>query len=217
MPARACERPLETFTVRGTNVRRLIPGLAMTGVLIAGACSRAERDPSARDSSAGPAPAIASVYTSLRDSSCTREVDKDDPDETPYFACAGTAGYSLIVRRVDAGRRSVDVVDAAKRVFPLDFPQSVTPHMSALGARAEWRVATEAGASVPIALIVPLESHENADDPAIVTHTWLAVAKIAPDTACVVDRIRQGERSEAEVRMVADSARARPCVPAPSR
>ena len=189
-------------------MRRPITLLLAAAAVAPSACSTAER--------ATPehaAPAVESVYTDLRGPSCREEIDRSDPNETPYTACPGVGGYTLIVRRAEAGRRSIDVVDPGRRVFPLDYPRSVTPHMSALGARAEWRVRTTERGRVPIALVVPVEAHEDAGNPETVTRTWLAVARIAPDTACVVGRIVDRERSEDEVRTMADSAQGRPCIP----
>ena len=201
--------PVRELT-RERNVRRRIPDLvAATALAIApAACSTTERAPATRS-----APAVESIYTSLRDSSCARTVDAGDPNDTPYYTCPGVGGYRLIVRTVDAGRESIDVVDAANRAIPLDYPETVTPSMFALRDQAQWRVTTTAGTRVPIALIVPIEAHESADDPAIVTRTYLAVAKLAPGDPCVVDTIIEGDRPAAEVLARADSAPGRPCVP----
>ncbi len=156
---------------------------------------------------------IESVYTDLSGAACKQESDKQDPDETPYLVCPGVAGYSLIVRRVDAGRKSIDIVDGAQRIRPLKYQEFVTRYMSTLGEKAEWRVATRDGRKVPIALIVRVQAREDNDNPARVTRTYFAVAKIAPNGACVTDRIPEGSRAEAAVRNAADSAQSRSCVP----
>jgi hypothetical protein len=163
------------------------------------------------DPGAGSQPAVESVRTDLRGSSCRQEIDMSDPNETPYQVCPGVAGYSLIVRRVDAGRRSIDVVNAEQQAFPLDYQEFVTRHMASLDSSAEWRMASSDGTQLPIALIVRVHAREDMDDPEV-TRTWWAVAKISPDQACVTDRILEGERSEAEVRGTADTARERPCL-----
>jgi hypothetical protein len=161
--------------------------------------------------------AIESFYTDLGAGSCTREIDRTDPNETPYLACPGVAGYALIVRRVDAGRQSIDIVDSAQRVLPLSYQEFVTRHMSTLSEKAEWRVETKDGKQVPIALIVRVQAREDDDDPEKVTRTYCAVAKITPDEACVTDRLTEGAQPETEVRSAADSARERPCAPAQPR
>lgn len=188
-------------------VNRSIVGAIFVG-LLPSACSSAERDSSARSASS-----VESIYTELSGGSCREEIDKSDPNATRYFVCPGVAGYTLIVRRAEAGRRSVDLIDAEKRVFPLNYQESVTPQMSTLRAKAEWRVELTAGKQRPIALIVAIEAHESVDSPDRVTHTYLAIAKIAPNEACVVAKILEGERSETAVRSLADSARARSCAP----
>lgn len=161
----------------------------------------------------GSKAAIESIHTDLGGGSCRKEIDKNDPNETPYLACPGVGGYALIVRRVDSGRQSIDVVDSAQRVLPLNYHEFVTRHMATLDESAEWRVATKDGQQVPIALIVRVQAHEDNDTPEKVTHSYLAVAKITPNEVCVTDRIPEGAQSEPEVRSAADSAQARQCAP----
>jgi hypothetical protein len=163
-------------------------------------------DPGSRSNST-----IESIRTDLSAAPCRKEIDKSDPDEIPYQVCPGVAGYTLIVRRVDSGRRSIDVVDPWQRRFPLNYQEFVTRYMSSLDGKAEWRIATKDGKPVPIALIVRVQAREENDNPARVTRTYLAVAKITRNEVCVTDRIPEGKRSDAEVHYAADSAQSRPC------
>ena len=165
-------------------------------------------------SSSSPAKSgVESVYTSLTGDSCRTELDKSDPNETPYQVCPGVAGYSLIVRRVDSGRRSIDVVDPARRAHPLDYQRFVTRHMFSLGDKAEWRVAARNGQQVPIALIAHVRAREDNKSPEKVTQTYVAVAKIGPGEACVTDSVAEGSQSDAWVRGAADSAQEKKCAP----
>lgn len=158
-------------------------------------------------------PEIQSVTTSVNVASCAKAVDKDDPDEIPYLSCPGVAGYTLNIRQVESGRTSIDLVNAGHRTFPLRYEDVVTRSMSNLADKAEWRVATKNGKQEPIALIVPVHAHEELEDPAKVTHTYLAIAKITPDSVCVTDKIAEGTRTLAEVRALADSSQSRSCAP----
>lgn len=189
-------------------MRLFIIGVVALSPLLLSGCSAKNDDAPTRSK-----PAIQSVDTGLGAGSCKKEVDKNDPNETPYLVCPGVAGYVLIVRRVDAGRQSIDVVDAAQRVLPLNYQNFVTRHMFTLDGKAEWRVATQNGKQVPIALIVRVQAREDNDNPEKVTHSYLAVAKIAPNEACVTDSIPEGTQSEAEVRSAADSAQQKQCAP----
>jgi hypothetical protein len=182
-----------------TDVKILYAGLLLAAVL--SACS------------ARPDAVIKSVYTSLSPASCKETPDKDRPDEAGYFSCWGVAGYSLNVRLVESGRESIDVINPAQNPFPLNYQYIVSRAMNSLDDKAEWRVSTQNGSLSPIALIVAVQAREDTDDPTKITNTYLAIAKIAPDGACVTDRIRQGSKSEAEVRQLADSTRNRPCAP----
>ena len=157
--------------------------------------------------------AIQSLSTPLDSGSCEQKVDKSDPDETPYLQCPGVAGYSLIVRKVESGRKSVDVVDTSQQVHPLDFQETITRAMSNLDGKAEWRVASRDGKQVPIALIVHVQARENLDDPETVTTTYLAVAKLLPNQVCVTDRIPEGTKTPEQILKIADSASDRACAP----
>jgi len=152
-----------------------------------------------------------SLYTSLNVSSCTKAIDESDPNETPYLVCPGVAGYLLQLRQVESGRLSINVVNPAKQQFPLNYQDVVTRSMSSLDDKAEWRIRRENGKLVPLALIVRVMAREDRGDPEKITNTYLAVAKIAIDGACVTDRIRQGSKPTTEVHALADSAASRPC------
>lgn len=65
---------------------------------------------------------IKSVYTSLEAGSCNQETDQNDPNAASYLLCPGVAGYELIVRQVDSGRTSIDVVDAIAARLPAQLP-----------------------------------------------------------------------------------------------
>jgi hypothetical protein len=189
-------------------MRLSFAGVAALSPLLLSGCS-----PSDGDSTAGSTSAIESIRTDLSAGSCGRQVDKTDPNETPYLVCPGVAGYSLIVRRVDAGRQSLDVVDSAQRTTPLNYQEFITRSMSALDDKAEWRVAMRDGKQVAIAMIARVRAREDNDNPERVTGSYIAVAKITPNETCVTDRIPEGSMSEAEVIGTADSAQERPCAP----
>jgi len=191
-----------------SNASQLVAAVITLSILLSG-CLGALGNTSAQSK-----PAIESIYTALDSKSCRKKIDKNDPNETPYQVCPGVAGYTLIVRLVEAGRQSIDVVNSAQRVFPLDFQEVVTRHMSNLEGKAEWRVTRKNGKQVPIALIVRVQVREDNDNPEKVTGSYFAVAKITRNKVCVTDRILAGTQSEAEVRSAADSAQQRQCAPA---
>jgi hypothetical protein len=156
---------------------------------------------------------IQTIHTGLGAESCRREIDTTDPNETPYLVCPGVSGYSLIVRRVDSGRRSIDLVNPANDTLPLKCHEFITRHMFSLDPDARWRVATENGSPVPLALLVRVQARENNNEPDQVTQTYWAVAKLTANEACVTDRIPDGQMSETDIQHAADSARGRPCLP----
>jgi hypothetical protein len=156
----------------------------------------------------GSSPAIESVWTDLRAEACEQKKDLSDPNETPYLACQGAAGYELRVRQVESGRQSLDVVDPAKRVTPLRFEQVVTRSMNSLANRAEWRVQGKTARG----FIIRVEAREDAANPENVTSRLWVVAKLGPNEICATDRIEEKPGAEAEARGLADNATERRCL-----
>lgn len=159
-----------------------------------------------------PQRAIESITTDLGGRSCMTFIDPDDPNDTPYRQCPGVSGYTLRVRRVDAGRVSIDVVTPERQKFPLDYQEFMTRQMFHLDQKAEWRVLRRGGQKTPIALIVRVYAQENLDEPEQVTQVYWTVAKITPEAICVTDRLLDGALSPAQVRGVADLAQDQPCL-----
>ncbi len=182
-------------------MRRRIAGFVAFAALVASGCAP-HRDAVEE-----------SAWSSLNPSSCKKVVDTSSPDEIPYLSCPGVAGYVLNVRRVEAGRLSIDVVDPSHREFPLNFQDVVTRSMCSLGDKVEWRVTSRNNQPGPDALIVAVHAREDQEDPAKITSTYLAIAKITSAGVCVTDRVLQGTIPEAGLRALADSARNRPCAP----
>jgi len=203
---RTCQPTLSVF-MGSPRARLIVAGLISAASVLLPARQSAYAD--AGDASGS---ALKSVYTELTGKSCRKFIDESDPNDTPHLACKGVAGYKLILRRVDAGRVSVDVVDSAEREFPLEYQEVVTPHMFSLGGKAEWRVAMVNGKTTPVGLIVPVHAREDDEDPDKVTNTYLVVAKISPGSMCVTDRIIGGKARTA-ARHAADTAHQRDCLP----
>ncbi|MCC6263150.1 MAG: hypothetical protein IT169_06195 [Bryobacterales bacterium] len=156
---------------------------------------------------------IESLRTPLDAGSCEKKIDESDPDSTPYLLCPGTGGFTLKVRSVGSGRKSVDVVDAAQQAHPLNLQEVITRSMSNLTGDAEWRVASRDGKQVPLALILHVQARENSEDPETVTNTYTAVARLSPDSVCVTDRIPPEAKTPGQILTIADSAETRACAP----
>lgn len=160
---------------------------------------------------------VKSVYTYLNPESCTEFIDQDDPNSTTHQLCDGVSGYALIMRHVDSGRKSIDVLTPRKKEFPLDYQEFITRHMSHLEDKAEWRILIKNQKEIPIALVVRVHVHESEDGPERITHSYLAVAKITSDEICITDRILDVSVSREQILNVADSAQKKECLqPLPS-
>lgn len=160
---------------------------------------------------AGPAWAadrIDSVYTDIAGTACaTIAVDAETGATTRR--CPGIAGYALLVEDDDA-RMSIVVVAPDGGQYPLEFWQVITAALSTLGEKAEWRVKRQGGKLVPIALIVRVNA-SGVGDPGVTT-SYLAVARIAPQAACVIDRIAPAADMNRWARLAADAAAGKPCL-----
>ncbi|MGH8223735.1 MAG: hypothetical protein ACREQZ_12260 [Woeseiaceae bacterium] len=149
------------------------------------------------------------MYTDIAD--CPM-VELDEETGAASTLCAGIAGYELLVTDEDA-RMSITVIAPDHSRHALDYWHVVTFAFSSLGTKAEWRVIDRNGALVPVALIVRVNASEG-DDPSAIT-SYLAVAKITPETTCVTDRIDPSADMNAAARRAADTTDKRPCLPYP--
>lgn len=153
-------------------------------------------------------PAIESVYTDISGDECT-QVAFDEEHGSSHLRCPGVAGYHLDLHDSD-NRMSLDVVTPAGKSHPLEYWQTITWGFSHLGDKAEWRL--EAGK--PIAVIARVNASENPEDASKIT-SYLAVAKITPDTICVIAKIAPSARANEEARNAADRAASQPCLSPP--
>ncbi|HKY63101.1 MAG TPA: hypothetical protein VJR29_06760 [bacterium] len=154
---------------------------------------------------AGP---LESVYTELTAAKC--KLVKEDV-EYQEEKCPGVGGYSLLSIYSDQ-RQSITVVTPQGKEHPLNYWEVITPAMSHLGDKAEWRIVKEGGKSQPKALIVRVTTAPHLQKE--LKASYLAVAKIGDDAICVTDRIEPGPKANELARQAADSAAAKPCLKA---
>ena len=145
---------------------------------------------------------IDSIYTELAGSRCATVATDQETGATTQ-RCPGLGGYALLVED-DDDRMSVTVVAPNGGQHPLELWQVVTTGFSTLGEKAEWRVKRENGKLVPVALIVRVHANDST--------SYLAVAKITRQAACVTDRIEPGDDRNLEARVAADAAAQKPCI-----
>lgn len=147
---------------------------------------------------------ITSKYSALAGKSCTSHID-DAATGASTTECPGIQGFRLLVSE-DDDRSSVSIVTPDRRVFPLNYWDVVTRGFSSLAGKAEWRVANVGGKSVPVALIVRVNTVDQSDPEHPKQVPVLAVARITPDTACVTHRLDALPRNASEqARKAADT------------
>lgn len=132
-----------------------------------------------------PAHGAVSLYSDLYGKTC-RTVESDPGSGATTRRCAGVGGYSLLVHEARA-QSSIDIVTPQGAVYPLEYWEVVTPGLSRVGRKAEWRVEGRGGKLVPTALLVRLDiGNEQLQGPRQAQGAIIAGARIARDGACVV-------------------------------
>ena len=152
---------------------------------------------------------ISSIYTPLAGKSCVL-VKEDKETGNSLQSCPGVANGKVIVA-YDDQRMSITLVLAEdKKEQPLDLWTVVTKSFSSLGASVEWRVMQDSKKSVPLALIVRV----NATSSDGKKSSYLAIAKVSADQACVVDVISVASDRDANqrARRSADQSADKPCL-----
>lgn len=150
-----------------------------------------------------------SVYTNLGEKSC-RTIRADSSGAGSYEAiCPGVGGYKLQVEEGDL-RQNIQVITPAGQKHSLDLWTIVGSSFSSLGDKAEWRVRTQRGKVVPVALIVRYNLSNPEDSTKI--SSYLAVTKITAAKICVTDKIAPDAGANEAARAAADKSADKPCL-----
>ena len=150
-----------------------------------------------------------SVYTNLGEKSC-RTIKADSSNVGSYVGiCGGVGGYKLQVEEGDL-RQNIQVITPAGQKHSLDLWTVVGSNFSSLGDKAEWRVRTQRGKVVPVALIVRYNLSSPEDSTKLTS--YLAVAKITAAKICVMEKIAPGAGANVAARAAADESSDKPCL-----
>jgi hypothetical protein len=210
---------------------RLITGLLFAALLAALGCSRTltpETNTNAANTGSAPAsttattaspqaaqnppggPAadsIKSIYTDLSGKGCSPE--RRTSEVSSERTCAGVEGYKLLVLNDDE-RDSITIISPDGRKHPLDFWQTISGGaFDYVGQKAEWRVASRNGKTVPVALIVRVDVQSGGSNKG---GSYLAVSKITEQGICVTDKIPPTADANEKAREAADSSAGKPCL-----
>lgn len=145
-----------------------------------------------------------SVYTDLDDTKCKTLELNDDEGGLYTGECKGIGGYKLHVIEGDL-RQTITVIDPQAKKLELRLWEYFGG-FSAVGPKAEWRMKGKK----PFALIVRFNVSEDPEDSTRLT-SYLIVAKITQDFACVTDIIKPSRTQNAEARKAADTSADRAC------
>lgn len=158
-----------------------------------------------------PSSSLSSIYTDLA-KQCRTLQKPTDNNLTLLRRCPGVAGYKFLLQW-DDDVLTITMVNPTGRRFDLGLSEAFTnvkPYAD-LRAKAEWRVKTEHGKVVPVALIVRVDPM---NDASTIDRPFLAVAKITKNEICITDKITPGANENTEARSAADSAALKPCLKA---
>ncbi|WUR11741.1 hypothetical protein E7V67_018815 [[Empedobacter] haloabium] len=150
------------------------------------------------------------AFSPLAGKSCVTQVD-DRATGARTTECPGVHGYRLHIIEDDE-RVTVNVIAPDRRSFALDYWGVITRGFSTLGRRAEWVIHTDGGRSIPVAVIVRVDTLDQRDPEHPQARPLLAVAKIRRDTACVTHRIDASKPGAAALAREAASESAAPCL-----
>src|SRR5688572_11146680 len=174
--------------VKATNMKIINLGRIVFCILVCAVCASAQSN--------------RSVYTNVGEKSC-RTIKSDASEAGSYVGlCRGVSGYKLQVEEGDL-RQNIQVITPAGQKHSLDLWTVVGSSFSSLGDKAEWRVKTQKGKQVPVALVLRYNV-ANPEDSTKST-SYLAVAKITPTKICVTDKIAPQANAYASARTAADS------------
>lgn len=147
-----------------------------------------------------------SAYTSIDEKDC-KTLKGDDKGSTQ--SCAGFAHIKVEVTENDL-RQSVTFIREVDGAYPQDFSQTVSPAMSTLDSKIEWRYKKDE-AETPLAAITRLNVSENPEEPQKNT-SYLVVSKISDHGICVVGKITPQKEQNEKARIMAEKSSEMNCL-----
>jgi len=152
---------------------------------------------------------ISSVYTDLTEGNC-KITESDNETGSEVRDCRSFGKWSLQML-YDDQRMSVNVIAPGKKAAELNFWNVVTGSSSSLGAKAEWRVKKVQNETVPIALIIRVNSSSDENGKNI-RKSFLTVTKITAGEICVTHKIEDRNNANQRAREFADTSADKSCL-----
>lgn len=153
---------------------------------------------------------IESIYTGLDKSCKTLELNTS---EAGFYRgiCPGVGGYKLELIEGDI-RQTINIIPPKKKKkYELDLWTVVSSAFSYVGQKAEWRVIRNGKTITPAALIIRFNASKSPDTPEL-NNSYLVIAKITSNSACVTDVVEPTVKSQNVVaRQLADASAGKPC------
>jgi mannosidase alpha-like ER degradation enhancer 2 len=123
--------------------------------------------------------------------------------------CTGVGGYELFV----GGSEDflwITVVPPHGKAFPLPYWRANRVDFETRLDRVSWRLQGRDGHKIPIALVLDASVKERfSDSPAL---PYTTIAKLAPNSVCVVAKVKANSPPPMDAASLADTATTRPCV-----
>lgn len=156
----------------------------------------------------------ASMTTQTTPTSGAGCVNLSDDRETgdSVKRCPGVSGLALLIHHSD-DRASLSILTREKVTLPLNFWDTVTPTFSTLGPKVEWQLETVQGKRRPVAIVVRVDTVDQTGVAAPRPMSFLVVARIRNDEACVIGKIPVKQANSAQAARTLASARDSKCMP----
>ena len=153
-------------------------------------------------------PVVTSVYTELAGPRCVSE--SRNAGATAQ-RCRGVGGWSLVVTSSDQ-RLSVTAASAGGTESPL-LTSGELVGVTRVGPNAEWRVRGNAERGfTPTAVIVRVDTTETGTDGRLTRASFLAVARVNEEGACVIGKVAVRGNAAAKARRLASEAQQAACL-----
>ncbi len=128
---------------------------------------------------------------------------------TPSRICPGVGGYNFSISGPD-DRPSITVITPRGKTFPLHYWDTTAPEFKHFKNFASWTVQQRGGSQVPLGLVLYVDVKDDYNNP--FAGLFAVVAKVTPNSVCVVGRIPPSSMSAMDQATVANSAAGRPCL-----
>lgn len=154
---------------------------------------------------------LKTTSTPIAGAACVSVANDQETGDT-VRRCPGINGLALLVHNSD-DRASLSILTKEKTALPLNFWDTVTPTFSTLGPTVEWQFKTPDGKGKPVAIVVRVDTVDQADVAAPRPVSFIVVARIDEKNTCVIGKIPAQQAHATEAARALAQATGTKCLP----